>query len=276
MAQKVIKVGSIAFGNHLPLRLIGGPCVIESEKLVLSVAQSLKNLTKKRRMSYVFKSSYDKANRTSVKSFRGPGAGPGLDILARVKEKLNISILTDVHSPQEAQEAGWVADVLQIPAFLSRQTDLLLAAGETGRVVNIKKGQFMSPWDMENAIKKVESTGNKKILLTERGASFGYNNLVVDMRGLEIMKSFGYPVIFDATHSVQLPGGKGSSSGGQSEYILPLARAAVGVGVAGVFMEIHPNPARALSDGSNSVPLRLVDKYLKILWELDKISKRWN
>lgn len=253
--------------------MIGGPCVIESESHVLSTAKKLKAIASKLGVPYIFKSSYDKANRSSVSSYRGPGIHEGLRILTRVKKELGLPILTDVHSPEEALEAGRFVDVIQIPAFLCRQTDLLVAAGRSRAVVNIKKGQFMSPWEMKNAILKVESTGCRKILLTERGATFGYNNLVVDMRGLAIMKSFGYPVVYDATHSVQLPGGKGTSSGGQREYVLPLAKAATGLGVAGLFMEIHPNPDHALSDGPNSVRLKDLDGYLKILKKLDQASK---
>lgn len=275
MKQKTVNVGKIKFNNDLPIKLIGGPCVIESERLCLLVGKRLKDLTRRAGVPYIFKSSYDKANRSSVRSFRGPGIVQGVDILKRIGKKLNVPVLTDVHSVDEIQIISPSVDILQIPAFLSRQTDLLLAAGRSGKVVNIKKGQFMSPYDMQNAIKKVESTGNRKILLTERGASFGYNNLVVDMRSLSIMKSFGYPVIYDATHSVQLPGGRGSSSGGQREFVLPLARAAVGLGVAGLFMEIHPHPAKALSDGPNSVRLEDMGKILKILHKLDQVSKTY-
>jgi len=236
-------------------------------------------MASKLKIPYVFKSSYDKANRSSVTSFRGPGLRAGLKILDKVKRQIGVPILTDIHTPEEAFEAAKVVDVLQIPAFLCRQTDLVCAAGRTGRVVNLKKGQFMSPWEMANTIQKVESTGNRKILLTERGTFFGYNNLVVDMRGLEIMKSFGYPVIFDATHSVQQPGGLGKSSGGQREFVWPLARAAIGVGVASLFMEIHPTPEKALSDGPNSVRLGEIESQMKNLCKLDKILKslrRWS
>jgi len=233
----------------------------------------MKKIARRLRIPYIFKSSYDKANRTSVDSFRGPGLRAGLEILSRVREKMGVPVLTDVHSSAEADIAGTIVDVLQIPAFLCRQTDLLVSAGRSGKVVNIKKAQFLSPWDMGNVIKKVEATGNKRIILTERGSVFGYNNLVVDMRGLEVMKSFGYPVIFDATHSVQIPGGKGKSSGGSPEFILPLSRAAVGLGVAGVFMEIHPHPEKALSDGPNSLPLKDMEKVLKKLTLLDRTSK---
>ena len=273
MKQQTVTLGKIRFSNARPFALIAGPCVIESEKLSLSVASFLKKACSKRGIGYVFKSSYDKANRSSVSSFRGPGARKGLEILAEVKRKLDLPVITDVHTPEEAIEAGKVCDILQIPAFLCRQTDLLLAAANTGRVVNVKKGQFMSPWEMKNVIAKLESTGNRKILVTERGTTFGYNNLVVDMRGLEIMGGFGYPVVYDATHSVQLPGGKGTSSGGQREYVLPLARAATAVGVAALFMEVHPNPDKALSDGPNSVKLSDMPSYLDALVKIDRVAK---
>ncbi len=272
--NKTISAGKIKFNNNRPFVLIAGPCVIESESLVLSEAKKLKAIAKQLGVPYIFKSSYDKANRSSLKSFRGPGLQKGLQILARVKQEVGVPVLTDVHTAEEAKEAAGVVDVLQIPAFLCRQTDLLLAAGRTGRVVNIKKGQFLSPWDMINAVKKVESTGNKNILLTERGSSFGYNNLVVDMRGLVVMKSFGYPVIYDVTHSVQLPGGQGTSSGGDRKFAWPLARAAAALGVAGLFMEVHPNPDKALSDGPNSVKLEDVPANLKQLKDLDAIAKK--
>jgi 2-dehydro-3-deoxyphosphooctonate aldolase (KDO 8-P synthase) len=268
-----VALGPIRFGNKRPFVLIGGPCVIESPELALSVAKSLKSITRSLGISYIFKASYDKANRSSVKSFRGPGLNAGLRVLADVKQKVGVPVLTDIHSPEEAIAVGRVVDVLQIPAFLCRQTDLLVAAARTGRVVNVKKGQFMSPWEMKNVVQKLESSGTKKILLTERGTTFGYNNLVVDMRGLEIMKSFGYPVVYDATHSVQLPGGQGTSSGGQREFVSPLARAAVSVGVSALFMEIHPHPEKALSDGPNSVRLSDAKNLLKTLLKLDNAVK---
>ncbi|OVE77440.1 3-deoxy-8-phosphooctulonate synthase [bacterium F11] len=273
MKPRTLRIKNISIGNNRPLTLIGGPCVIESERNVFHVASTLKRTTSNLKIPYIFKSSYDKANRSSLSSFRGPGLYDGLKILAKVKQRFQIPVLTDVHSPEEAFEAAKVVDIIQIPAFLCRQTDLLLAAGRTGCVVNIKKGQFASPWEMRNALKKVESTGNRNILLTERGVSFGYNNLIVDMRSLEIMKSFGYPVVYDATHSVQLPGGLGTASGGQREYVWPLVRAAVGLGVASLFMEIHPQPAKALSDGPNSVHLKDIREGMKIVCKLDKISK---
>lgn len=273
MKQAPVNVGKITFDNRRPFVLIGGPCVLESEALALREARALRDLCRPLGISYVFKSSYDKANRSSGTSFRGPGLLKGLELLAKVKQEVGVPVLTDVHTAEEARDAGTVVDILQIPAFLSRQTDLLVAAARTGRTVNIKKGQFMAPWDMKNAVRKVEDAGNNKILLTERGAMFGYNNLVVDFRGLEIMKSFGYPVVYDATHSVQLPGGRGTSSGGQREFVLPLAKAAAALGVAGIFMEIHPRPDKALSDGPNSVRLKDMKSYLTALRNLDKIAK---
>jgi 2-dehydro-3-deoxyphosphooctonate aldolase (KDO 8-P synthase) len=268
-----VKVGKITFDNKRPLVLIGGPCVIESERHALESAKRLQKIARAAKIPYIFKSSYDKANRSSVDSFRGPGIVEGLRILARVKRELNLPVLTDVHTADEAAQAARVVDVIQIPAFLCRQTDLLLAAGRTGAVVNVKKGQFLAPWDMKNVVRKIESTGNKRLMLTERGASFGYNNLLVDMRGLEIMKSFGYPVIYDATHSVQLPGGLGTSSGGQREFVLPLAKAATAIGVASLFMEIHPAPEQAKSDGPNSVRLSELPTYLSLLQRIDRVVK---
>jgi 2-dehydro-3-deoxyphosphooctonate aldolase (KDO 8-P synthase) len=267
MAHEV-HIGSFAVGQgHRPF-LIAGPCVIESEQLVMDTAGAIADIAKSIGMPYVFKSSFDKANRTSIKSFRGPGVEKGLGVLARVKKELGVPVLTDVHTEEQATEAGRVVDVLQIPAFLCRQTDLLIAAARTGKVVNVKKGQFLSPSEMGNAVKKVEECGNRRIVLTERGSSFGYNNLIVDMRSFPIMRSFGYPVVFDATHSVQLPGGGGTKSGGQREFVEPLACAAAGAGVDGFFMEVHPNPDEALSDGPNMVPLHqlksLLERVLRI------------
>ncbi len=271
--MKSVKLNQIVFNNKNPFVLIAGPCVIESEEFVFEEAKRLKQITSRLKIPFIFKSSYDKANRSSVKSFRGPGLDQGLRILARIKNELKIPVLTDVHSPEEATQAAFVVDVIQIPAFLCRQTDLLLAAGRTNAIVNVKKGQFLSPWEMKNAIHKIESTGKKSILLTERGTTFGYNNLVVDMRGLEIMKSFGYPVVYDATHSVQLPGGKGTASGGQREFVWPLARAAAALGMAGIFMEVHPHPEKALSDGPNSARLKDLPEQLKLLKEIDEVVK---
>lgn len=269
-----IPIDGFSISNKNPMVLIAGPCVIESEKLILEVASELKKITKKLKIPFVFKSSYDKANRSSSKSFRGPGLKAGLKALALVKKKVGVPVLTDVHSPSEAEQAAEVADILQIPAFLCRQTDLLEAAAKTGRVINVKKGQFLAPWDMKNVVEKLEQAGTNNILLTERGTTFGYNNLVVDMRGLSVMKSFGYPIIYDATHSVQLPGGHGDKSGGQREFIWPLARAAAGLGVSGFFMEVHPNPDQALSDGPNSAPLSEIGSRLRFLREIDSLVKK--
>jgi 2-dehydro-3-deoxyphosphooctonate aldolase (KDO 8-P synthase) len=248
--------------------VIAGPCVLESRSLALEVSSRLLEVSRALGVTLVFKSSFDKANRTSGANFRGPGLEEGLDILAEVKAATGLPVITDIHLPDQAARVARVVDVLQIPAFLSRQTDLLLAAGETGRIVNIKKGQFLAPWDVKPAADKVASTGNSRIWLTERGASFGYNNLVVDMRSLKIMAGLGYPVVFDATHSVQLPGGQGTSSGGQREFVPVLARAAVAAGCDGVFMEVHPRPAEAFCDGPNSWPL---DRFQDILGDLKKL-----
>jgi 2-dehydro-3-deoxyphosphooctonate aldolase (KDO 8-P synthase) len=258
-----IELGQFKIGTgNLPF-LIAGPCVIESEQLAMDTAGRIVEITKSLGMPYVFKSSYDKANRTSITSYRGPGLEKGLAVLARVKQQVGVPVLTDVHSEEQATEAGRIVDILQIPAFLCRQTDLLIAAAKTGRVVNIKKGQFLSPLEMANAVKKVEECGNRRIILTERGSSFGYNNLVVDMRSFPIMRRFGYPVVFDATHSVQLPGGGGTKSAGQREFVEPLACAAAGVGCDGFFMEVHPDPDSALSDGPNMVPLQALPSLLE-------------
>ena len=249
-----VKVGAAVFGSG-DLVIIAGPCVIESDESCIRHAAKLANVTRKAGFPLVFKSSFDKANRTSYASFRGPGLDKGLEILARVKREAGVPILTDIHEVGQVKAAAEVVDILQIPAFLSRQTDLIHAAAATGRAVNVKKGQFLAPWDMKAVVAKVERAGNRNILLTERGASFGYNNLVTDYRSLVIMRGLGYPVIFDATHSVQLPGAGGERSGGQREFVAPLARAAVAVGVDGVFMEVHEDPDRALSDGPNSYRL---------------------
>jgi 2-dehydro-3-deoxyphosphooctonate aldolase (KDO 8-P synthase) len=253
--MQTVDIGGFKVGQGQPHLVIAGPCVIEDEGLVMETAKELKRITGELKLNFVFKSSYDKANRSSGQSFRGPGIKDGLKILNRVRDQVGVSILSDVHSVEEATEAGKVLDVLQIPAFLCRQTDILIAAARTGKVVNVKKGQFLAPWDMANVVQKIEEAGNRRILLTERGATFGYNNLVTDFRALPIMRRLGYPVIFDATHSVQLPGGAGTTSSGQREFIAPLARGAVAVGCEGLFMEVHPNPDKALSDGPNMVPL---------------------
>ena len=268
-----VSIGPLVCGQGQAFVLMAGPCVVESRESALRHAEALKTLTDRLQIPFVYKSSYDKANRTSASSFRGLGSDEGLRILATVKHEFDVPIITDVHSPAEAKEAAEVADVLQIPAFLCRQTDLLLAAGHTGRVVNIKKGQFLAPGDMQNAAQKVASTRNQRILLTERGASFGYNYLVSDFRSLPIMATSGYPVVYDATHSVQLPGGQGSMSGGQREFIAPLARAAVAVGVDGVFMEVHETPEHALSDSATVFPLGQLEPLLRALQHLDRLVK---
>jgi 2-dehydro-3-deoxyphosphooctonate aldolase (KDO 8-P synthase) len=247
------------------LVLIAGPCVIESEKLCLRVAESLRKTCQRLGVTYVFKASYDKANRTSGRSFRGPGLAAGMEVLARVREQVGVPVLTDVHTAAEVAAAAEAADVLQIPAFLCRQTDLIEAAVHTGRIVNLKKGQFLSPREMGQVVKKAEAAGGRKILVTERGTTFGYNNLVVDMRSMPIMRQFGYPVIFDATHSVQLPGGGGDKSGGQREFAPVLARCAVAAGAHGVFVETHPEPDQALSDGPNMIPLAEMERLLASL-----------
>ncbi|GJL50159.1 3-deoxy-8-phosphooctulonate synthase [Candidatus Nitrospira salsa] len=253
--QREIHIGSLTVGGDCPHFLIAGPCVIENEKLAIETAISVAEITKDLGIPYIFKSSYDKANRTSISSFRGLGQAKGLAILKKVKEEVKVPILTDVHDIHEVSPAAEVVDVLQIPAFLCRQTNLLIEAAKTGRVVNVKKGQFLAPVEMGNVVKKLEESGSQNILLTERGTSFGYNNLVVDMRSLPIMQQFGYPIVFDATHSVQLPGGGGTHSSGQREFVAPLARAAAAVGCHGFFMEVHPDPDSAPSDGPNMVRL---------------------
>jgi 2-dehydro-3-deoxyphosphooctonate aldolase (KDO 8-P synthase) len=253
----------ITFGRGHPLVIIAGPCVIENEDVTFHTADKLRHMCSSAGLPLIFKSSFDKANRSSLNSFRGPGIERGLRILSDVKERFSLPVLSDIHSVEEATPASEVLDLLQVPALLCRQTDLILAAARTGRPVNVKKGQFLAPWDMKNIVEKFLSTGNRKLLLTERGTSFGYNNLVVDFRGLPIMSSFGQPVIFDVTHSLQLPGGRGSSSGGKSEFAEPLARAAVAVGVDGLFLEVHPEPEKALCDGPNMIPLDRLPSFLK-------------
>ena len=260
----------IQVGSGQPLLLIGGPCALESEDLARQVAGTLQEICARLGISYVFKASFDKANRTSLEAYRGPGLQEGLAILARIRQDLGVPVISDIHDITQVAAAAEVLDILQIPAFLCRQTDLLTAAARTGKPVNVKKGQFVSPWDMQNAVNKLRGAGGTKVMLVERGASFGYNNLVVDMRSLPVMRSFGCPVIYDATHSVQLPGGAGGSSGGQREFILPLARAAVAAGIDGLFMEIHPEPEKALCDGPNSIPL---DEIEAILMQLLRIRE---
>jgi 2-dehydro-3-deoxyphosphooctonate aldolase (KDO 8-P synthase) len=265
-----VQVGPVVFSNTAPLSLIAGPCVIESEEHVLRMARGIRDIAGQ----FVFKASFDKANRSSLTSYRGPGLAEGLRILNKVRQ-LGIPVLTDIHEPSQAAVAAECADVLQIPAFLSRQTDLLLEAGKTGRAVNIKKGQFLSPAEFAHAAEKVASTGNHKIILTERGSSFGYNNLVVDMRTLPRLAATGYPVVFDATHSVQLPGAGAGVSGGQPEFIEPLARAAAATGIAGIFVEVHDAPERALSDGANALRLDLLAAFWERLKALDALIKKW-
>jgi 2-dehydro-3-deoxyphosphooctonate aldolase (KDO 8-P synthase) len=267
--QKQVNVGDIRIGQR-PFVFIGGPCVIEGRDITLTIAERLLKITESLHLPFIFKSSYDKANRTSVGSFRGLGIEKGLEILSEVKETFGIPILTDIHSVEEAVIASPIVDVLQIPALLSRQTDLLVACGKTGRAVNIKKGQFLSPYDMQYAIGKVESTGNQQILITERGTSFGYNTLINDFRSIPIMKGFGYPVIFDATHSVQKPGAASGRSGGEREFVFPLARAAIAVGADGIFMEAHVDPSKALCDGENSVAIADLPGILKTLKSLEE------
>lgn len=273
MKNKIISFNGINISNTNPLVLIAGPCVIENENATLEIAEILKKISQELNISLIFKASYDKANRSSISSFRGPGLKNGLLILSKVKEKYGLPIITDVHCPHEVMETAKVADVLQIPAFLCRQTDLLAESAKTGLPVNVKKGQFLAPEDTSNIINKIEQVGNKNIILTERGTSFGYHNLVVDMRSLSIMKQTGYPVVFDATHSVQLPGGNGLSTGGQREFIMPLSRAAVSIGIAGVFLEVHPDPKKALSDGPNSLSLDDLPHFLEIIFNIDKFIK---
>ena len=273
-AATPVRLGDFAVANDAPLFFIAGPCVLESPELLSRVGRELKAIFGRIGASWVLKCSFDKANRTSAKSFRGRGLRRGLEVFARVKRELGVPMLTDVHEPAQAEAAAKVVDVLQVPAFLCRQTDLLVACGRTGKPVNIKKGQFLAPWDMRNAIAKVESTGNRRILVTERGTTFGYGNLVVDMRGLEMMKDFGYPVIMDATHAVQLPGGLGDATGGDSRFAPTLLRAAAAVGVAGVFFETHPEPERALSDGPNALRLSDVAEAVRLVFEIDALVKR--
>ncbi len=271
--QKIVKLANILIGGQHPLVLIAGPCVVENEKSAIRHAKAIQKITKRLKMPLIYKSSYDKANRSSMSSFRGLGLQDGMSILATVKKETGLPILTDVHSPEEARAAAKVADVLQIPAFLCRQTDLLLAAGHTGKVVNVKKGQFLAPWEMGNVADKVASTGNSRVMLTERGTFFGYNTLVNDFRSIPIMREYGYPVIFDATHSVQQPGGRGTSSGGDRRFVPTLAQAGVVAGVDGVFMEVHEDPDHAPSDGPNMVKLSELEKLLTRLLKLSEIVR---
>ena len=271
--QKTVSIGNMTCGNDQPLMLIAGPCAIESKDHALDMAGALKEITTKLGIGFVYKSSFDKANRTSLGSARGTGLDAGLKVLEAVKTSFDLPVLTDIHLPDQCAEVASIVDVLQIPAFLCRQTDLLVAAAATGRAVNVKKGQFLAPWDMVHVAEKLAASGNENILLTERGASFGYNTLVSDMRSLPQLAATGYPVIFDATHSVQQPGGLGGASGGQREFVPVLARAAVAVGVAGVFIETHQDPANAPSDGPNMVPLDEMEKLLARLIDFDNLAK---
>lgn len=273
MRSKLIKIGDVEVGAGRPLAVIAGPCVIESRDSALEHAARLKEAADRVGVPFIFKSSYDKANRSSVTSYRGPGLTKGLEILAEVKNKVGVAILSDVHEKEQVGPAKEVIDILQIPAFLCRQTDFVIAVAESGKVVNVKKGQFLAPWDMANIAQKILSTGNDQILLTERGVSFGYNNLVSDMRSLVVMGELGYPVVFDATHSLQLPGGLGHASGGERKFIAHLARAGVAVGVDALFMEVHEDPDRALSDGPNSLPLAEFEALLRVVKEIDGIVK---
>lgn len=274
MVRQVKINDKVIFGAHRPLVLIAGPCVIESPLATLKIAEAIKKITSKLHVPFVFKASFDKANRTSIDSFRGPGLYEGLKILSQVKSRLGVPVLSDVHDVNQAQMAGEILDIIQIPAFLCRQTDLIVAAAKTGKPVNVKKGQFMAPWDIKGIVKKMQEIGNHRLLLTERGVSFGYNNLVSDFRSLAVMRSWGYPVIFDASHSVQKPGSLGNASGGESQYIPLLSRCAVAAGVDAIFLETHPNPGRALSDGPNMLPLKNLENLLKDLIAIDRITDK--
>ncbi|MEN8262117.1 MAG: 3-deoxy-8-phosphooctulonate synthase [Nitrospirota bacterium] len=275
MTTREVQIGNIKIGGDNPLAFIAGPCVIENEKSTLRAAERLKEYSAKNNIPLIFKSSYDKANRTSIDSFRGPGIEEGLRILGRVRNDIGLPVLSDIHSESEISRASEVLDVLQIPAFLSRQTDIVVAASKTGKPVNIKKGQFLAPGDVKNIVSKALSTGNENILITERGASFGYNNLVVDMRSIPIIQRTGFPVVYDATHSVQLPGGEGSSSGGQREFIVPLSRAAVAAGCNAVFMEVHEDPDKAPCDGPNMLKIDDFEILAKQLMEVNQLLHRW-
>jgi 2-dehydro-3-deoxyphosphooctonate aldolase (KDO 8-P synthase) len=274
MSEVLLKPYNLKIGKNNPLVLITGPCVIESEKLVLKTAEEIKRITEKHKTPFIFKSSYSKANRLDISSFAGPGLDKGLEILKKIKEKVGVPILTDIHQPNQAIPVSEVVDIIQIPAFLCRQTDLVLAAAKTRKPVNIKKGQFMAPEDMKQIANKVVSAGNKNILITERGTTFGYHNLVVDMRSLVILRNLGYPVVFDATHSLQLPGGEKGFSGGQPEFILPMARAAVACGIDVLFIETHPDVGKALCDGKNMLPLDKLENLIVQIWEIDKLIKK--
>ena len=266
-------VGSVLVGGTQPLFLIAGPCVIESPEHTRFIARELKSITSRCDVPLIFKASFDKANRTSSSSFRGPGLLQGLEVLGAIREEFQVPVLTDIHEVEQVKPVASVVDCLQIPAFLCRQTDLLLAAGESGRAVNVKKGQFLAPWDMENIVKKLETSGCQRALLTERGSSFGYNNLVVDVRSFPVMRQWGWPVVYDVTHSLQLPGGQGTASGGQSQFIEHLARAGVAAGIDGLFLEVHEDPAKALSDGPNALPLHRLESLLRTLKRIHTIVR---
>ena len=273
--MKEVRIGEIRIGKGNPLVIIAGPCVIENEEITFTTAQKLKEVCDRLGISLIFKSSFDKANRTSGSSFRGPGIDQGLKILSEVKKRFSIPVISDIHAVDEVRPASEVLDALQIPAFLCRQTDLILSSSRTGKPVNIKKGQFLAPWDVKHIIEKFTSTGNQNLLLTERGTSFGYNNLIVDFRGFSVIRSFGYPMLFDVTHSLQLPGGEGRSSGGQREYAPSLARAAVATGVDGLFVEVHPDPRKALSDASTMIPLNEIEGLLQQTKTLHDMVRKW-
>src|SRR6202795_5364030 len=271
-----ISLGSLRLGAGNPLFLIAGPCVIESEAHARQMAEKVAKIAADCGVPYIFKASYDKANRSSLKSFRGPGLAEGLRILGKIKKDFGVPVLTDIHESGQAAAVAEVCDILQIPAFLSRQTDLLVAAAKTGRIINVKKAQFLSPWDMNNVVEKIVGAGSERIILTERGASFGYNNLVVDMRAFPVMQKLGYPVVYDVTHSVQLPGGQGHASGGQHEFIDDFARGGVGAGVDGIFLETHDNPSTALSDGPNALPLAQLPSLLSRLQQVAELVRSWS
>ena len=273
MQNKIVKCGKLSISNTSQFTLIAGPCQLENERHAINVAEKLKEITEEHKIGLIYKTSFDKANRTSIKGKRGVGLENSLPVFDKIRKNLNIPVLTDIHTIDQCQVVSKHVDILQIPAFLCRQTDLLVAAAKTGKIINVKKGQFLAPWDMVNVTKKIEESGNNNILVTERGVSFGYNTLVSDMRSIPIMAKNGYPVVFDATHSVQQPGGMGDKSGGQREFVEYLARAAVAVGVAAVFMETHPDPDNAPSDGPNMVPLSKMPNLLKQLVEIDKLIK---
>ena len=271
--MKQINIGDFVIGDSVKFVLIAGPCVLENEVVAMDIARYLQKLTAKLKIPFIFKASYDKANRTSIKSYRGPGAKKGLDMLKKIKEKLGIPLLSDVHRFEEIDAAAKILDVVQVPAFLCRQTDFITEIAKKARVINIKKGQFLAPWDVANIIEKAKAAGNENIMITERGTSFGYNNLVFDVRSLPIIRDMGYPVIFDATHAVQLPGGKGTASGGQRDMVKYLARAAVAAGVDGIFLEVHRDPQKALCDGANSLYLSELEELLTMLKQIDSLVK---